>query len=757
MKRILTGNDAVALGALHAGVRVVTGYPGTPSTEALASLLARDLPGRHVEWSTNEKVAFEIAAGAAWAGRRALATMKMSGLNVAYDAVISIAYSGTNAGLVVYVADDPGVSAGMPEQDTRGFALMSDTPMLEPSSVEEAYRLTQTAFELSEAIGGLVFLRLTTAVALTHSIVDAPGEAPVGAAGVDESGDARAGDVRFRVGPSGVILERNVARYTKAGAAICLSQHQALLARLEAAGRFLHERGLHRLDLGKKGGLGIAVVGAPAAYIDEALSAAGLMRDEVSILRAASTIPFPTEEVGELFAHCESILVLEELEAHFERQLLIDARRVGFAGRIIGKLDGTLSRSGEYGLDEIASGLAACGLWPVEGQHVARGTWPVGNHDSRQATSHQPQAGVPPCPQAASYKPQAEPAPRPITVCAGVGARTAGSHLTGEPSATVLPSADLAAPRPITVCAGCPHRGTYMAIEAAVKQAGFKKDEVMVTGDIGCTILGMNPPFDLLWNEVSMGSSVSLAQGYVHAGIKTPVIATIGDSTFFHGGIPGVLNAVQHRVPLVIVVMDNGWTGMTGMQVNPGTAEAEQKGGRRIDLAQLIPALGVDRFAIADPYDLAGTTAVLTEFLQESAGVRVLLARRECAIQSRRRGVTAGKIWLDAAKCVLCKQCIKVTGCPALSLRQVAETELGENGDSPQGESVGRKRPEAASSGIVGDFSQAAAIVVDAAACNGCGLCAAVCPTGAFGHPPAHGCESSGGRPTSACSAEGAL
>jgi indolepyruvate ferredoxin oxidoreductase alpha subunit len=241
-----------------------------------------------------------------------------------------------------------------------------------------------------------------------------------------------------------------------------------------------------------------------------------------------------------------------------------------------------------------------------------------------------------------------------------------------------------------------------MAIEAAIKQAGYKKDEVMVTGDIGCTILGMNPPFDLLWNEVSMGSSVSLAQGYVHAGIKTPVIATIGDSTFFHGGIPGVLNAVQHRVPLVIVVMDNGWTGMTGMQVNSGTAETEQKGGRRIDLAELIPALGVDRFAIADPYDLAGTTAILTDFLRESAGVRVLLARRECAIQSRRRGSAAGVIQLDAAKCVLCKRCLKVTGCPAL-------------GCSAAG-SAAKER-----------------ITVDPSLCNGCGLCVAVCPTQALG------------------------
>jgi len=696
MKRILTGNDAVALGALRAGVRVVTGYPGTPSTEALASLLAQDLPGRHVEWSTNEKVAFEIAAGAAWAGRRALVTMKMSGLNVAYDAVISIAYSGTNAGFVVYVADDPGVSAGMPEQDTRGFALMTDAPMLEPSSVEETYRLTQTAFELSEAIGGLVFLRLTTAVALTHSIVE-----------IEETAE---------LSPSGdVILERNIARYTKAGAAICLSQHQALLARLEAARGFLHERGLHRLDLGKKGGLGVAVVGAPAAYLDEALSAAGLTQDEVSIMRAASTVPFPTDEVETLLRHCSEVLVLEELEPHFERQLLVEARRVGFTGRIIGKLDGTLSRSGEYGLDEIAGGLSA-----------TAGASPRGSH-----LTGEPSATVLSCAHMA--------APRPITVCAGAG-RRCEDDLTGEPSAvdmptTVLPSTDLAVPRPITVCAGCPHRGTYMAIEAAIKKAGYKKDEVMVTGDIGCTILGMNPPFDLLWNEVSMGSSVSLAQGYVHAGIKTPVIATIGDSTFFHGGIPGVLNAVQHRVPLVIVVMDNGWTGMTGMQVNPGTAEAEQKGGRRIDLAQLIPALGVDRFAIADPYDLAGTTAILTEFLKEPAGVRVLLARRECAIQARRRGASGGAIHLDASKCVLCKLCIKVTGCPALSLPSAGQ--LGSNrpgGSTPPAATAritrdknGQEKPTA------GGFSQAAAIVVDAAACNGCGLCAAVCPTQALG------------------------
>jgi len=232
-----------------------------------------------------------------------------------------------------------------------------------------------------------------------------------------------------------------------------------------------------------------------------------------------------------------------------------------------------------------------------------------------------------------------------------------------------------------------------MAIEAAIKKAGLRKDAVMITGDIGCTILGMNPPFELIWNEVSMGSSVSLAQGYVHAGIETPVIATMGDSTFFHGGIPGVLNAVQHQVPLTLVVMDNGWTAMTGMQVNPGTDDAFQDGGRRLDLATILPALGADRFDLVDPYDLDAMTAVLADDLREP-GVKVVLARRECAIQARRRGVT-GAIALDATKCVLCKRCLKVTGCPGLSLVD------------------GR-------------------ITVDPTLCNGCGLCAAVCPTQAL-------------------------
>ena len=634
-KRITTGNEAVALGALCAGVRVVSGYPGTPSTGCLAHLLTLDLPDRTVEWSTNEKVAFEIASGVAWAGRRAMCTMKMSGVNVAYDALISIAYSGTNGALVIYVADDPGVSAGMPEQDTRGFALMSDLPMLEPSSPAEAYALTQTAFELSEACGTPVFVRLTTAIALAHTVID-----------IDEPVPPRAGDA---------ILEKNITKYTKAGSKICLDQHRELIERLDRAADWIHERGLNRLELSDEpGGLGIVCCGAVNAYLEEGLDAArsaGLLDEPVSILRAATTAPFPHHEVKELLLRCDALLVLEELEPHLERSIYAMAQVVGFDGPIVGKLDGTLPRIGEYGLSEIVCGLKATS----------------GSSPTRE---------------------------RPEAVLAAANRDGPGLGAGVHP-----------APRPITVCAGCPHRGTYLGIEAAIENAGLSKDEVMVTGDIGCTILGMNPPFDLLWTEVSMGSSLGLAQGYVHAGISTPVIATIGDSTFFHGGIPGLINAIQHNTPLTLVIMDNGWTSMTGMQVNPGTDDALQgEGSRQVDLPRVVGGLGPDSVTVVDPYDVDAVANAVGESLF-APGVHVVIAQRECAIQARRRGVLDAVMTVDPETCILCKKCLRITGCPALSIRQ-------------------------------SESKEPSSIQIDEGTCNGCGICATVCPTGALVRVP---------------------
>ncbi|MBI9047950.1 MAG: 4Fe-4S binding protein [Anaerolineaceae bacterium] len=610
MKKLITGNEAVAQGALRAGVKVVSGYPGTPSTGALTSLLVKPDPQRHVEWSTNEKVAIEIAAGAAWAGQRALCTMKMSGVNVAFDSLISVAYSGCEGALVIYVADDPGASAGMCEQDSRSYALMSDLPMFEPVSVADAYELTYQAFALSEAIKGPVFVRLVTAVANSYAEVE-----------------LQPPDVIPDRDP---ILDHDIMRYTKAGSTVVMNQHHALIERLKLADLWLREHKVNDLQLANQtGGVGVIINGLIYAYLEEALGQLDeeqFSRDTLSILRLRASHPAPEMEIRQLLKHCSKVVVLEELEPHIERSVYVHAQQMKYQGEIIGKLDGTLSRVGEYGGAQVLRGLAA-GL---------------------DITLPEKQ-----------------------------------TRLFDEVEA-------LATDRPITTCAGCPHRGTYMAINRALKNLKLKKREVMVTGDIGCTILGMNPPFNTVWNEVSMGASVSLAQGFVHAGIKTPVIATIGDSTFFHGGMPGLLNAIQHRVNMTLIIMDNRWTAMTGMQVNPGTPlNYQMQNDHSLDLVELVQHMGIEQFAVVDPFDQPQTIEAIEDALQKD-GVKVIVARQECAIQATRHQGIKGTMQVNAEKCTKCKVCLMITGCPALCF-------------------------------VDGVMS------VDPAICYGCGLCATVC------------------------------
>lgn len=610
MKELITGNQAVAYGAVRAGVKMVSGYPGTPSTGALEYLLKQKLPDTHVEWSTNEKVALEIAAGVAWGGHRALCTMKMSGVNVAYDSLISIAYSGFDGALVIYVADDPGASAGMCEQDSRGFALISDMPMFEPATVAEAYEFTYLAFELSQTIKGPVFVRLVTAIANSYGQVDLQTPEPVSQA------DA--------------ILEHNIERFTKAGAKIAMDQHQALINRLAASETWMRQKGLNELVLAaKSGGLGIVSNGIVNAYLDEAfegLAAYNVKCSDISVLKMRASHPVPEMEIKKLLSHCSKVVVLEELEPQIERFLYVIAQRMRFTGDIIGKIDGTLSRIGEYGVKQVVSGIAA-GL---------------------------------------------------------------GLSLAPELFSDAIHADEIAAARPISVCAGCPHRGTYMGINSALKKLKLKKSDVMVTGDIGCTILGMNPPFNTIWNEISMGASVSLAQGFVYAGVKTPVISTMGDSTFFHGGMPGLINAIQHDVNMTMIIMDNRWTAMTGMQVNPGTPEEFQREqNENLDLVNLVQNMGVKQFYVVNPFNQEETVAAIQEALTLN-GVKVIIARQECAIQSRRFNGVKGIMRVNSDKCTYCKACLTVTGCLALGL----------------GDGV---------------------ITVYPALCYGCGLCATVC------------------------------
>ena len=608
MKRNISGNEAVALAAVNAGASVITGYPGTPSSEAIGSIWGKKIGHVEVQWSTNEKVALEIAAGASWAGKKALCTMKMSGLNVAYDSLISLAYSGCTGALVLYVCDDPGVSAGMPEQDVRGFAKMSDMPVIDLSSVADSYALTQYAFSLSERIASPVMLRSVTSVALSHATVDVPELRPAA--------------------PTAPALVKDITRFTKAGAKICMDQHADLIARLEKAKGLIRADGINRLALVPGAKIGVILSGVCGTYLAEGLALARKYAQvpEVSTLWVKTTVPCPTEEIDALLQSCGAVAVVEENEPYIEDVVFKRAYLLGKKVSIVGKESGALSRVGNFDAISVAKALLAA----------------------------------------------------------------LGQELPQELAATTGAAAHCAA-RPIGVCAGCPHRGVFMSINNAVTESGYKRNEVMVTGDIGCTILGMSPPFNTLWTEVSMGASISLAQGFKYAGVKTPVIATIGDSTFIHGGMPGLANAVWNNVDVTLIIMDNGWTGMTGMQVNPGTAMEFQRAEdhQRLDIAKIVPALGVKEFAQADPYDVPALTALIKEMIKKP-GVKVILARRECAIQAGRRKVAYGKLHVDTDKCTRCKACILKTGCP----------------------------------GLVFDGEK---VFIDHKLCNGCGICRSQC------------------------------
>ena len=616
MSRLLSGNQAIAYAALEEGVALVTGYPGTPSTEALteiAELARRGEPAPYVEWSVNEKVAFELAAAAAWAGKRALVTMKMSGANVALDAIVGVAHSGVNGGLVLYVADDPGVEAGMPEQDSRLLAQLCGLPLLDPSDPASAYRLTRYAFDLSERTGLPVFLRSVTSVAHARSAVDST--------------------MRWRPQERPAVFQRDISRYTKAGSAICLEQHRQNLARLARAEAAFRDDGINTLSLGdgRTGVIGAGVVNAFLAEALEEREAAG--RAVPSSLYLEAVLPLEEGKAGELMASCRSVAVFEELEPVVERELRGLANRLGWQGRIVGKLDGVLPRVGRYTRSEILAGLAA-----LEGQPVS------------------------------------------ATVAA-----------VSEPPAVK---------HPITFCAGCPHRGTYLALNRALKALKLPKEEVVVTGDIGCTILGMNAPISSCWTELAMGSSLGLAQGFQRAGLKGPLVATIGDSTFFHAGLPALVNAVQHATPLVLVILDNGWTSMTGFQPNPGTAaELQPEGSRRVSIEAVVRSLGVDFLERLDPFDQPAAIEVMKRALQ-AAGVRVVLAQRECALTLARRVREKELYRVDPAKCTFCRACLRETGCPALVMQ-----------------------PAAAGSGEEGKGHMS----IDEELCTGCGLCATCC------------------------------
>ena len=546
----LSGDQAVARGALEAGISVATGYPGNPSTRALEFILRHRRENNvYAEWSTNEKVAVEVAAGVAWAGKRALVTMKMSGLNVAADSLLSIAHSGTNGGLAIYVADDVGTYYGMVEQDSRYYALLGAMPMLLPADPQEAKDMTIFAYTLSEEVGAPVMVRSTTAVANSYQDV---------AVGQPQ---------KLNRWPH---FERRPEQFTKAVSAWCLAQHANAMERLERAQQFMAP--WNPLVLYPQKRLGVVAAGVCWQYLQEVLSNSDII---LNTLKLDSFNPFPREKMGRLLSCCDGVLILEELEPLIEWRTKALALEIGARVKIEGKEDGFLPRVGDYTVNMVQEAV-----WRFTGRDVS----------TEQSTPRE----------------------------------------TPQDSFLVLP-------REPHFCPGCPHIATYQAIKQALRDLGYKKEEVITTGDIGCTIIGMHQPFEVCWTEVAMGSSIGLAQGFKLAGLQRPVLAAIGDGTFFHAGIPGLLNAVKGKIPITVVVLDNGWIAMTGHQPHPGTGVTA--GGEltdRADIAALARACGVQDVKVVDSFYLEALVGALKDSIRYP-GVSVVISKGECALTRDRR------------------------------------------------------------------------------------------------------------------------
>ena len=572
-KTLLIGNAAVARGAYEAGVRVVSSYPGTPSTEITESIVK--YPEVYVEWAPNEKVACEVAIGSSMAGGRAMTCCKHGGLNVMADPLFTASYIGVNAGLVLCVADDPGMHSSQNEQDSRHYAKAAKVAMLEPSDSAECRDFTKMAFELSERFDTPVIVRLSTRVSHSQSLVEAHE-------------------------PDAVALkpyEKNVAKNVMMPAN-AIKRHVAVEERAKKLIEYAETTPLNRIeDNGAQ--IGVICSGISYMYAHEALG------DKVNYLKLGMAYPMPEMKIRAFAAKCRRLFVIEELDPFIEEH----CRALGV--EVTGKSAFTML--GEYTPAMIAE--AVLGKKPV---------W-------------HPEIG------------------EQIPV------------------------------RPPVMCPGCPHRGTFYVL---------KKLGLTVSGDIGCYTLGAAAPLASVDSTICMGASVSAALGMAKARgaeFNKKLVSVIGDSTFIHSGITGLIDIVYNKGANTVIILDNSITGMTGHQDNPTTGKTIRgEKTKQVDLEALCHAVGVEHVVVADPFDVKAFERVVKEEVERDEP-SVIIAQRPCALlktvkYSGRALITEG--------CKNCHVCMKL-GCPAISLVE-------------------------------------GAVQIDPNQCNGCGLCVNVCPFGAI-------------------------
>ena len=599
-KRVLTGNEAVARGVIEEGVKVATAYPGTPSSEIVGTLsrVAKEY-GIYVEWSTNEKVAFEVAYAAALTGIRSFTAMKHLGANWALDPMIESAYTGVPGGFLIVFADDPYPHSSQNAEDTRYIAKLAKIPCIEPSDPGEAKDLISLGYRLSEKFETPVILRVTTRIAHSQGIVT------FGKINKIEKTPT------FKKDPERYVMIAPKAR----------PRHVHLNRKIEEIKEELgHKQFYEWIDHGSR--LGVIASGVSYSHVIDAIQRLGI-QDKVDILKLRATYPIPERVIDEFIKSKEKLLVAEELEPIVEEQVFICSKRVNPELTIHGKLDGTLPRHGEYNIDIISQAL---------------------------------------------------------------------SKLNGE-GKNELSSSRRVESRIPSLCAGCPHRASYYAIRKALEKKGLKKKAVIL-GDRGCYNQGVHPPLKAIDTCICMGASIGMAHGLYKAGLEGPIIAVIGDGTFYHGGLPPLMNAVQHGSNIKIAIFDNKWTSMTGQQPNPGTGiNAMGDPAESIDIESLVKACNVKFVRRVDPFNLDDAINAFYESL-EHKGVSVVIFSHECALQEARRGIKRNKFRVIEDSCIGCKQCVSI-GCPAIKF---------ENGK--------------------------AKIQIDK--CVGCGLCAKICPVKAI-------------------------
>ncbi len=579
MKKLMLGNEAVARGAVEAGVAFASGYPGTPSTEILEYLATYE--GPVVQWAPNEKVGLEVAMGAVLAGARALVTMKHVGLNVAADPFFSASYMGVNGGLVVVSADDPFLHSSQDEQDNRWLAKAAKVLMVEPSDAEEARWMTREAFELSERFDTPVLLRMTTRVCHQTGVVNAEEPLPIRIKGYKK-------DI-----PKFVLLPGHARM-----------RRPKIEERLVAAEAFGNESDRWNPIYPGDVRFGVITSGVSFGYVREAVPNA-------SILKLGLTHPLPIKHIRRFAATVRKVIVVEELDPYLEEQV----RAAGVAAEGIS----LRSYTGELNVADV--------------EKILRG-------ETRDA----------------------------VTVSL----------------------ADVEIPRrPPTLCPGCAHRPVFKTLRDL---------KIHVMGDIGCYTLGALKPLDAMESCMCMGASLGMAEGLDRFGgedVTGAVVGAIGDSTFFHSGVTGLMDLVVNRSHATILILDNSITAMTGAQPHPGTGlDIRGKPAPKLDIVEVCRGVGVKRVVEIYPYNMADFEEVLKAELA-APEVSVIVVRAPCVLEAR---VTFGApVAIDLSLCDRCGACIRV-GCMALR----------EQGGFPE---------------------------VNVDLCNGCGVCVQVCTENAMRIP----------------------